>query len=284
MPDIDTKLLRSFIAVATERSFSVAADICGCSQGTMSIRIRHLEEQLGIRLFERKHRDVRLTFAGSQLLAEAQAFVDMHDRLFRRTNANALAGSVRLGIDDACTATVLPRLLEKVLPVYTALELDVLSENSVSLRQRIDEESLDLAVVMTVDALPSAMQLSRPRLRWVAAPGFAINDWDVLPIACHPADHLLGAAARDALRSHGFAYREVLCSANERIIRSAVSSGTVLAVMPEGSMPEGLQVVSGAQALPPLDRVRIQVLEASTRRSDAAHLVKRELAGLYPAA
>lgn len=49
-------------------------------------------------------------------------------------------------------------------------------------------------------------------------------------------------------------------------------------------MPEGLQVVSGAQALPPLDRVRIQVLEASTRRSDAAHLVKRELAGLYPAA
>ena len=284
MSDIDTKLLRSFIAVATERSFSVAADLCGCSQGTMSIRIRHLEDQLGIRLFERKHRDVRLTFAGSQLLAEAQAFVDMHDRLFRRADAKALTGSVRLGIDESCAVNVLPRLLEKVLPVYSALEIDVLSEDSASLRQRIDEGALDLAVVMTLDELPSAMQLSRPRLRWVAAPGFAINDWDVLPIACHPADHLLGAAARDALRSHGVAYREALCSASERVIRSAVSSGTVLAVMPEGSIPEGLQVVSGEQTLPPLDRARIQVLEAPQRRSDAAQIVKRELASLYPGA
>ena len=284
MSDIDTRLLRSFIAVATERSFSVAADLCGCSQGTMSIRIRHLEDQLGIRLFERKHRDIRLTFAGSQLLAEAQAFVDMHDRLFRRADARALAGSVRLGIDEGCAVNLLPRLLEKLLPVYAALEIDVLSEDSASLRQRIDEGALDLAVVMAVDELPSAMQLSRPRLRWVATPGFVINDWDVLPIACYPGDHLLGAAARGALRSRGIAYREALCSANERAIRSAVSSGTVLAVMPEGSMPEGLQVVSGDQALPPLDRVRIQVLESSTRRSDAARLVKRELANLYPGA
>ena len=284
MSDIDTKLLRSFIAVATEHSFSLAAELCGCSQGTMSIRIRHLEDQLGIRLFERKYRDVRLTFAGSQLLENAQAIVDMHDSLFRRTNATALTGSVRLGIDEGCAANVLPRLLEKVLPVYSALELDVLSENSVSLRQRIDEDALDLAVVMTFDELPSAMQLSRPRLRWVASPGFAINDWGVLPIACYPGDHLLGAAARDALRSHGIAYREALCSANERAILSAVSSGTVLAVMPEGSIPEELQVVSGVHALPPLDRVRIQVLEAPSRRSDASHLVKRELASLYPGA
>ena len=206
----------------------------------------------------------------------------MHDRLFRHTNARALAGSVRLGIDEGCAVNLLPRLLEKVLPVYTALELDVLCESGASLRRKIDEESLDLAVVMTFDELRSAMQLSRPRLRWVASPGFAIGDWDVLPLACYPADNLLGAAARKALGSHGTAYREALCSANERVIRSAVSSGTVVTVMPEGSIAQGLQVVSGAQALPPLDRVRIQLLETSAQRSDAAQIVKRELAGLFP--
>ena len=282
MVDVETKLLRSFIAVATERSFSFAAELLGCSQGTMSIRIRQLEEQLGVRLFERKHRDVRLTFAGSQLLAEAQAFVDMHDRLFRRASARVLEGTVRLGIDEGCAANLLPRLLEKVLPVYTALELDVLCENSMSLRRKIGEHALDLAVVMAFDTLPSATQLSRPRLRWVASNGFAIGDWDVLPIACYPAEHLLGVAARGALQAHGVAYREALCSANERAILSAVSSGTAITVMAEGLLPDGLRVVPGAQDLPPLDRVRVQLLEASAERSDAANLVKRELASLYP--
>ena len=282
MSDIETKLLRSFLAVATERSFSVAAELRGCSQGTMSIRIRQLEEQLGMRLFERKHRDVGLTFAGRGLLAEAQAVVDMHDRLFHRANARLLTGSVRLGIDEGCSASLLPRLLEKVSRVYTALELDVLCGNSVSLGQKIEEDALDLAIVMSFEKLPSAMQLSRPRLRWVASPDFKIGDWNRLPVACCPEDSLLGGAARDALRSHGVAYREALCSANERVILSAVSSGTAIAVMAEGSIPEGLRVVSDEQVLPPLDRVRIQLLEKSTQRSEAAHLVKRELASLYP--
>lgn len=248
----------------------------------MSIRIGRLEEQLGTRLFERKHRDVRLTFAGRELLAEAQAVVDMHDRLFHRVNARLMTGSVRLGIDESCSVNLLPRLLAKVLRVYTALELGVRCENSVSLRRKLEEDALDLAIVMNFEKLPSALQLSRPRLRWVASPDFTIGDWDVLPIACHPEDSLLGIAARDALRSHGVAYREALRSANERVILSAVSTGTVITVMAEGSIPEGLRVVTDVQALPPLERARIQLLEASTQRSEAAHLVKRELISLYP--
>ena len=250
----------------------------------MSIRIRCLEEQLGMRLFERKHRDVRLTFAGRELLPEAQAFVDMNDRLFDRANARLLTGNVRLGIDKGYSINLLPRLFEKVLHVYTALALDVLCEDSVSLQQKIEEDALDLAVVMNFERLPSAMQLSRPRLRWVASPDFTISDRDVLPIACHPEDSLLGLAAKSALRSHGVAYREVLCSTNERAILSAVSTGTVIAVMAEGSIPEGLGVVSDAPALPPLKRIRIQLLEKPMPRSEAAHLVKRELASLYPSA
>ena len=282
MIDIDTKLLRSFLAVATERSFSVAAELCGCSQGTMSIRIGRLEEQLGMRLFERKHRDVRLTFAGRELLVEAQAVVDMHDRLFQRANARALTGSVRLGIDKSCAVDLLPRLLEKVLRVYTMLELEVQCETSVSLRRKLEEDALDLAILMDFEELPSALQLSRPRLRWVASPDFTIGDWGVLPIACHPEDSLLGIAARDALQSHGVAYRKALRSADEQVILSAVSTGTVITVMAEGSIPERLRAVPDAQALPPLERARIQLLEASAQRSEAVHLVKRELTSLYP--
>ena len=78
------------------------------------------------------------------------------------------------------------------------------------------------------------------------------------------------------------AYREAICSANERVILSAVSSGTAVTVMAEGSIPEGLQVVSDAQALPPLGRAHIQLLQQSAPQSEAARVVKRQIASLYP--
>lgn len=69
--NIDTRLVRAFLTVAAECSFSVAAELQGCSQGTMSLRIRTLEDQLGIRLFDRTHSKIRLTTAGQDLLPSA---------------------------------------------------------------------------------------------------------------------------------------------------------------------------------------------------------------------
>ena len=282
MSDVDTKLLRSFLAVASERSVSVAAELCGVSQGTMSLRIQCLENQLGMRLFERKYRDIRLTTHGRDLLPEARAFVDMHDRLVDRASEKQLTGSVWLGIAEGCFIDLIPELLERMQRVHTALELNVLCENNTALHRKIEERALDLAVVMSLEKLPSAMQLSRPRLRWVASPDFAIDDWPVLPLACYPDDRLLGAAAKHALRSRGVTYREALSSANERVILSAVSSATAVTVMTEGSIPEGLQVISDAQALPPLGRAHVQLLQQSTPPSEAARVVKRHIVSLYP--
>ena len=136
--------------------------------------------------------------AGRDLLTEARAFVDMHDRLVDRASEKQLTGSVWLGIAEGCFVDLIPELLERVQRVYTALELNVLCENNSLLQRKIEEGVLDLAVVMSLEKLPSAMQLSRPRLQWVASPDFAIHDWRVLPLACYPDDRLLGAAAKHA--------------------------------------------------------------------------------------
>ena len=282
MVDIDTKLLRSFLAVASEHSVSVAAELCGCSQGTMSLRIQYLEEQLGMRLFERKYRDISLTAEGRDLLPEARAIVELHDRLIERANAKLMTGSVRLGIAEGCSVHLVSELLQKVRRDYGALELSVVCESNLTLQRKIDEGALDLAVVVSPEKLPSATQLSRPRMQWVGSPDFAIGDWDVLPIACHPDDGWLGGAASKALQSRGVPHRVALSSANERVILGAVSSGAAIAVMVEGSIPDGLRVAALAKALPPLGRVHIQLLESPTPRSEAAQVVKRHIVGLYP--
>ena len=282
MVDIDTKLLRSFLAVASERSISVAAELCGCSQGTMSLRIQYLEEQLGMRLFERKYRDISLTAEGRDLLPEARAIVEMHDRLIDRANAKLMTGSVWLGIAEGCSVHLISELLRKVRRDYGALELSVVCENNRALQRKIEEGALDLAVVVSPEKLPQATQLSRPRLRWVGSSDFAIDDWDVLPIACYPDDGWLGGAASKALQSRGVPYRVALSSANERVILGAVSSGTAIAVMVEGSIPDGLRVAAHTKALPPLGRVCIQLLESPTPRSEAAEVVKRHIVSLHP--
>ena len=91
MQDIDTRLLRSFLAVAAEQSVSQGARRIECSQGTMSLCIRKLEKELGLRLFERGRYNFKLTAAGRDLLPDAQAFLNMHDRVL-----GAFSADVRL--------------------------------------------------------------------------------------------------------------------------------------------------------------------------------------------
>ena len=63
--------LRYVVAVARERHFGRAADACHVSQPTLSVAIRKLEEELGVRLFERRASQVALTDIGERIVTQA---------------------------------------------------------------------------------------------------------------------------------------------------------------------------------------------------------------------
>ncbi|MEU8693286.1 LysR family transcriptional regulator [Streptomyces sp. NPDC048665] len=85
--DVDTRLLRSFLAVAEEGSLTRAAERVFVSQPALTKQIRQLENQLGMRLFDRSHTGMALTDAGHELAGRTPQLLTAWDDAVRATRA-----------------------------------------------------------------------------------------------------------------------------------------------------------------------------------------------------
>jgi DNA-binding transcriptional LysR family regulator len=180
---MELRHLRYFVTVAAEAHFGRAAQRLLVSQPALSQQIRGLEGELGLRLFERDRRGVRLTSEGAAFLAEAEAVVRQADRAAEVARALAQGGSGQLRLSHLRT---MPRgLPERVVGEYQRRYpgVEIIPESG-STEQNVDRlrgGHVDLAFVLTplgeipglgcvdiatepiVVALPSGHRLSRRR-------------------------------------------------------------------------------------------------------------------------
>ena len=126
--------LLAFLAVARERSFTRAAIKLGMSQSALSQIVRALEERLGVRLLSRTTRNVAPTQAGEKLFRSiAPKFEEMDVELaalgeFREKPA----GTIRItATENAADAVLLPAL-EKILPNYPDIHVEVIIDYGLS--------------------------------------------------------------------------------------------------------------------------------------------------------
>ena len=281
MLDVDTKLFRSLLCVAAEQSFSVAARRLDYSQATMSLHIRTLEGKLGARLLNRSPHSVTLTAEGRRLLPEIQELVDLHDRVIGCLQSGPVYGEVRLGMAGAFAASLLPGLLKYVAQEHPAVDLDVDYQPSGSLGQMIEARILDLAVVSLPQEDPSALVLRRPRLHWVASPDFRLAGPAPIPVAWGEKDCPFRAAGTAELVRRRIESREVLEASDQRTVEAAVAAGIAVTVMPEGTVPDTLAVLSPSSAFPPLGRAVIQLLERPGQHPEAVEAVKHKIVEAY---
>src|SRR3954454_2479411 len=92
--------LRYVVAVASERHFRRAAERCFVSQPSLSASVKNLEEELGVRIFERGKHDVLVTPIGEEIVAQARRALDEAARVksIARQGTNPLEGPLRLGV------------------------------------------------------------------------------------------------------------------------------------------------------------------------------------------
>lgn len=141
--------LRYIVAVAQERNFRRAAERVFVSQPALSLAIQKLEEELGIRIFERNKTEVTVTHVGEQVVAQAQRALEETERIreIAGYGKNQLAGPLKLGV----IYTVGPYLLPELIPVLKnkapEMPLEVEENLTANLEGLLGNGRLDVIIV-----------------------------------------------------------------------------------------------------------------------------------------
>ncbi|HXC95628.1 MAG TPA: LysR substrate-binding domain-containing protein [Edaphobacter sp.] len=143
-----------FRTVAEKVSFRKAAEALHLSQPAVSQHIRALEEEAGVRLFDRARGDghgsqISLTEAGRILLGYAESAAEIVAEAQRALMAlnDEVVGELRLGASTTVAQYVLPRILGAFLKQYPQVKLSLVSGNTEHIVEAVAEEQVELGII-----------------------------------------------------------------------------------------------------------------------------------------
>jgi DNA-binding transcriptional LysR family regulator len=131
---LDLRELKTFRVVATEKSFTRAANLLHYAQSSVTAQVHRLEEELGVPLFDRMGRRVELTLAGRQLLTYAERLLDLADEAKCSVqNDGQPAGTLTVAAPETLLAYRLPELLKRFQAGFPAIHLSLVASESCAL-------------------------------------------------------------------------------------------------------------------------------------------------------
>lgn len=160
---MDLRQLRYFNALAETLNFHRAAERLHISQPPLTVAIRKLEEDLGVALFERDPRGVRLTTAGLAAVVPAREALAAAEKVREavRQGAAGLRGRLSIGFIGSAIGELLPRIVSPFRHAYPEVELALEEMNSVEIVRAIAARRLDVGLVRlpVMDSAPVAIDV-----------------------------------------------------------------------------------------------------------------------------
>lgn len=169
---MDTRQLKTLIAISTQGTFARAADIVGLTPSAVSQQVHALEQELNTRLFERKSRPPKLTPHGLQVLEMARDILRLEDDTKSSLKGDRISGTLMLGSVRSSALNLLPQAIVMMRSLYPDLKTNLRVSLSSTLIADVAAGRLDAAVVAEHVGFPTALRWS-PFLReplWLIAP------------------------------------------------------------------------------------------------------------------
>ncbi len=154
--------LRYFVAVAESGSILAASDKLHVAQPSISVRIRSLEDDLGVALFERRPRGVVLTEEGEELLVHARLILNSEEtaRESLRRHAVSPVGTVTFGVPTSLSSVLSVPLVEATLKKLPNVRLRIVESMTGYIIEWLRSGQLDLGLVF-VDSPISGVQTDK---------------------------------------------------------------------------------------------------------------------------
>jgi DNA-binding transcriptional LysR family regulator len=145
---MELRHLRYFVAVATEKSFRRAAERLHIAQPPLSTQIKQFEEELGLLLFERTSRWVRLSPAGENLLPLANSILEAADRLktAAKQSAEGAIGLLSIGYLPSSLGPLLAEAMRTFHAAHPNVQISLVEQRAPQQIEAILNGSLDIAL------------------------------------------------------------------------------------------------------------------------------------------
>jgi DNA-binding transcriptional LysR family regulator len=231
---------------------------------------------LGLQLFLRAARKLALSPEGEQLLSYGRRMLALNDEALSRFSTSACQGSIRLGVPHDVVYPVIPGILRRMAQAYPMVQVNLVSSFTVLMKEGFARGEFD--VMLTTEEQPDAgseVLSSRP-LVWVGAPGG--NAWQRRPLRLGFKDTcIFRPTAQAALDAAGISWDMATGGESEQAVEATVAADLAISARLSGSIPDGLDVISGDNQLPHLGEMKLALYTASRRKDEAVDLLMSEL-------
>lgn len=139
------------LAVAEQGNFTLAAEKCFVTQPTLSMQVQKLEDELGVKLFNRNAKPIALTQIGTKILSQAKKIIEEAKRMddIVSMEKGEVKGDFKLGIIPTVMPTLLPLFLNTFIKKYPSVNLKIEESTTVSITEKLIQGKLDAGIAAT---------------------------------------------------------------------------------------------------------------------------------------
>jgi DNA-binding transcriptional LysR family regulator len=280
---MELRHIRSFLSIAETLHFGRTAELIHISQPALSLQIRALEEDVGVRLFERNRRKTTLTAAGAAFRDDAATALSQLEQAIRRVRlaASGKLGLLRIGFVSTAGSEIVPNIVRQFRKSNPEVEFSLRNILTAEQVQMLESGSLDVGFlrlpigghsaldVVTVHrerfvlVVPSSHKLAerkRVRLREVVGEDFVMYERTYAP-GFHD---LIYGIFRDARIAPNVSQTAVEIP----MLISLVASGMGISILPASTVKHSVASVVACGILDRIPKVEIGI--AVSKRFRAA--------------
>ncbi len=147
---MEIRVLRYFLTVVREQSITKAADVLHITQPTLSRQLAQMEDEIGVKLFDRGNRKIALTNEGILLRRRAEEILQLVDKTEKELieQDEQVEGKITIGCGEIASVQLLPELFKSFHKKYPLVTFDIYTATADHVTEQMDRGLVDVGLLL----------------------------------------------------------------------------------------------------------------------------------------